>query len=147
MISSPQLLLHNYNPHIILGKYKKNRNIHIDKFQSYASIYEVTRFTSVTTTPYAMTRRVNRLVSPLMRKANGRVNLLATATLAKHSDVLVWIWTKTESTRGVAKGGAGAVRPWRGPLFWGWHCKDCIETKMVLMSGHYSQLKEVFDFE
>jgi len=64
-----------------------------------------------------------------MRKANGRVNLLATATLAKHSDVLVWIWTKTESTRGVAKGGRGRSAPGGGPFSGGGTAKTVLKQK------------------
>jgi len=47
---------------------------------------------------------------------------------------------------GVAKWGRGGGPP-LAALLWGLHCKGCIETKVVLMSGHYSQLKDVFDFE
>jgi len=51
----------------------------------------------------------------------------------------------------VAKGGAVLAA-----LLWGrhygLHCKlqnfkGCIEIKVVLMSGHYTQLKDVFHFE
>ena len=50
---------------------------------------------------------------------------------------------------GVAKGRREG-QPALAALLWGRHyglcCKGCIETKVVLMSGHYSQLKDNFDF-
>ena len=47
---------------------------------------------------------------------------------------------------GVAKGRREG-QPALAALLWGRPCKGCIETKVVLMSGHYSQLKDIFDFE
>jgi len=56
---------------------------------------------------------------------------------------------------GVAKGGRGGGPP-LAALLWGRHfglccglytCTGCIGIKVVLMLGHYSQLKAVFYFE
>jgi len=56
---------------------------------------------------------------------------------------------------GAAQGGGGDGPP-LAALLWGRHyglccrlqnCKGCIEIKVVLMSGHYLQLKDRFAFE
>jgi len=73
---------------------------------------------------------------------------------SQHSAVALFnLYVAASEGSGVGKGGG----PPLAALLWGRHyglwccrpqtCKGCIEIKVVLMSGHYSQLKDASDFE